>query len=145
MNNEYPLEISNNQGEVILKILPNGDIILRGIVIGNDLEVVNILTGYGESLKLLNIKELEMTLPTYDELVEKMAIALCEKDFGKGSCNIIKNKGGNRDCKACECYPVKYAEAALQALIANLPELEQPQYGFKQIANTYKQLLSYRK
>ncbi len=62
-----------------------------------------------------------MTFPSEEYLIEKMAIACCEKDFGKGSCNLYSNKGGSQDCKKMQCYPYSYAETTFNALIAELP------------------------
>lgn len=60
-------------------------------------------------------------MPTYEDLETNIAIALCEKDFGKGSCNIKANKGGEQDCVKAECYPTAYAKVMLQALLSSLP------------------------
>lgn len=43
-----PLKIRNSEGIELFKITENGDIFLRGVLIGNDKEVADICANYWE-------------------------------------------------------------------------------------------------
>lgn len=82
-------------------------------------------------------------MPTFEELEEKIAIALCERDRGNGGCNIISNKGGEQDCVKVECYPAAYAKVTVQAMLSALPE---PEPGYMNKHDMYyRQLLGMKR
>lgn len=74
-----------------------------------------------------------MTFPSKETLIENIAIDFCNNDAG--ICNLKANKKLGKDiCTKDNCYPVKYAEICLQALIGDLPK---PIDGYQNLHDEY--------
>ena len=62
--NTIPFIVVNNKNEKIFEISENGDLILKGVVIANDTDVSEVLTGVGNKLKEM----IAMTQEQFDNL-----------------------------------------------------------------------------